>query len=69
MNEIDLHCHTSASDGALSPSQLVYRAARLALRTIAITDHDSVSGVHQRPRAIGAHTQVRPYRSPRNILS
>ncbi len=45
MNEVDLHCHTSASDGALEPSELVKRAAHLALRIIAITDHDTVAGV------------------------
>jgi hypothetical protein len=45
MNQVDLHTHTNASDGVLSPAQLVERAARLALRVIAITDHDSTDGV------------------------
>ncbi len=45
MNMVDLHCHTTASDGALTPTQLVARAARLALRVIAVTDHDSTEGV------------------------
>ena len=45
MNAVDLHCHTTASDGALTPTQLVERAARLALRVIAVTDHDSTEGV------------------------
>ena len=45
MNTIDLHCHTTASDGALSPSALVGRAARVGVQTIAITDHDTVAGV------------------------
>ncbi|MCX7669790.1 MAG: PHP domain-containing protein [Anaerolineae bacterium] len=45
MNTVDLHCHTTASDGALTPAQLVQRAARLGLKAIAITDHDSTDGV------------------------
>ncbi len=45
MNTVDLHCHTTASDGALTPTQLVERAARLALQVIAVTDHDSTEGV------------------------
>ncbi len=45
MNQVDLHCHTTASDGTLTPAQLVARAAALALRVVAITDHDSTAGV------------------------
>jgi 3',5'-nucleoside bisphosphate phosphatase len=47
MNEIDLHTHTTASDGALSPTELVRRAGRLALTVLAITDHDSTEGVDE----------------------
>lgn len=47
MNTIDLHCHTIASDGKLSPSALVQLAADLALRTIAVTDHDSTEGIDE----------------------
>jgi predicted metal-dependent phosphoesterase TrpH len=42
---IDLHLHSTASDGTLSPSELVATAASLGLSAIALTDHDSVSGV------------------------
>ncbi len=45
MNEVDLHCHTTASDGVLAPAQLVARAAKLALKVIAVTDHDSTEGI------------------------
>ncbi len=45
MNEVDLHTHTTASDGTHTPQQLVSRAARLAVKIIAITDHDSTAGV------------------------
>jgi predicted metal-dependent phosphoesterase TrpH len=42
---IDLHLHSNYSDGALSVASLVEEAARLELTTMAIADHDSVSGV------------------------
>jgi predicted metal-dependent phosphoesterase TrpH len=41
---IDLHAHTSVSDGTETPSQLVKAAAEAGLGTIAITDHDSTAG-------------------------
>jgi 3',5'-nucleoside bisphosphate phosphatase len=42
---IDLHLHTTASDGRLSPAQLVARAKASGLTTIAVTDHDTVAGI------------------------
>ena len=42
---IDLHIHTTASDGTDTPRQVVQLAAALGLRAVAITDHDSVAGV------------------------
>ena len=42
---IDLHLHTTASDGLLSPTDLVARAAGCGLRTISVTDHDSCAGL------------------------
>ncbi|MDD5284413.1 MAG: PHP domain-containing protein [Desulfuromonadaceae bacterium] len=44
---IDLHIHSSYSDGALTPSELVSLAKRLDLGAIAIADHDSVAGVSE----------------------
>ncbi|MBT3880600.1 MAG: transcription antitermination factor NusB [Candidatus Scalindua sp.] len=41
----DLHIHTDLSDGTMSPGQVVKEASKLNLRTIAITDHDSVDAV------------------------
>lgn len=41
---IDLHVHTTASDGDVSPSGCVDEAKRLGLAAIAITDHDTVAG-------------------------
>jgi predicted metal-dependent phosphoesterase TrpH len=42
---IDLHLHTTASDGALSPTALVARAAAAGIHTLAVTDHDTVNGL------------------------
>lgn len=47
MMEIDLHVHTTASDGTLTPSQTVQLAKRRQLKAIAITDHDTVDGVKE----------------------
>jgi len=41
---IDLHSHTTASDGTFSPAKLVEEAQRIGLRTLGITDHDTFSG-------------------------
>jgi hypothetical protein len=42
---IELHAHTTASDGALAPSELVNLALERGLSTLAITDHDSTDGI------------------------
>ncbi|MEX2528945.1 MAG: PHP domain-containing protein [Gemmatimonadota bacterium] len=44
---LDLHTHTTASDGAFSPSQLIEAAVAGRLDAVAITDHDSVEGVDE----------------------
>lgn len=42
---IDLHLHTTASDGRLSPAQLVARASAAGLTIISVTDHDTVAAI------------------------
>jgi predicted metal-dependent phosphoesterase TrpH len=42
---VDLHTHTTASDGALAPAALVQKAVRHGVRVLAITDHDSTQGL------------------------
>jgi predicted metal-dependent phosphoesterase TrpH len=44
---VDLHSHTTASDGTLAPRELVRLAARHGVRVLAVTDHDSTSGVRE----------------------
>lgn len=43
---IDLHCHSTASDGLLAPDAVVAAAAAAGLSAIALTDHDSTDGLH-----------------------
>ena len=45
MSKIDLHAHTNASDGKYSPAELVKLAAQNGLGLLAITDHDTISGI------------------------
>jgi predicted metal-dependent phosphoesterase TrpH len=42
---IDLHLHTTASDGRLSPEELVVRASGAGVTVMAVTDHDTVAGL------------------------
>ncbi|MBI2844351.1 MAG: PHP domain-containing protein [Armatimonadetes bacterium] len=49
----DLHIHTTASDGALSPTQVVEEAANIGLAAIAISDHDTVDGIDEAMAAAG----------------
>lgn len=42
---VDLHVHTTVSDGIVDPGEIARRAARLGLEVLAITDHDATEGV------------------------
>ena len=44
MKRIDLHIHTTASDGTFTPEEVVREASRLGLAAVAITDHDTAAG-------------------------
>lgn len=44
---VDLHIHSTASDGTLTPLEVLHRAFALGLRAIAITDHDTVDGARE----------------------
>ncbi|MEZ0150674.1 MAG: PHP domain-containing protein, partial [Candidatus Reddybacter sp.] len=43
----DLHCHTTASDGALSPNALIARAIAADVDVLAITDHDTLAAYRE----------------------
>jgi len=45
VGQIDLHVHSTASDGKYSPEEIIAKAAMLGLTTIALADHDSVDGI------------------------
>ena len=45
MLDYDLHCHSTVSDGLLSPTDLVARAAGRGVKFLALTDHDDVAGL------------------------
>ncbi|MDR1126583.1 MAG: PHP domain-containing protein [Treponema sp.] len=47
---VDLHTHSSASDGSLSPSQLIDEAVRREISAIALTDHDTIDGLAEASR-------------------
>lgn len=47
MDKIDLHVHTTASDGTMSPRDVTSLAAMLGLKAIAITDHDTTAGIDE----------------------
>ena len=44
MDRIDLHIHTTASDGTFTPEEVVRDASRIGLAAVAITDHDTAAG-------------------------
>lgn len=50
MNNVDLHCHSTISDGLLAPCDLVRRAAANGVELLALTDHDDVSGLAEARR-------------------
>jgi predicted metal-dependent phosphoesterase TrpH len=52
---VDLHSHTIASDGGLSPRELVREAARRGVRVLAITDHDSTEALAEAFDEVAKH--------------
>ena len=52
---IELHCHSTASDGDCTPTELVERALAIGITSLAITDHDTVDGI---PEAVEAAREL-----------
>lgn len=48
---IDLHVHSTASDGQYSPSEIIYLASQVGLSAVALTDHDTVAGIEEAEKA------------------
>ena len=55
MENFDLHNHSTASDGLLSPTQLIELAARCGAHAVALTDHDTTAGLEEAERAARDH--------------
>jgi len=56
---IDLHCHSTFSDGALSPEELIYKAQKQQVRCLSLTDHDTVAGYGElNEAAIGTDIKI-----------
>ena len=60
--KIDLHSHTTASDGRLSVTQLIDRAVDFNVDVLAITDHDTIDGLHH------AHHYVESNKLPITVI-
>jgi predicted metal-dependent phosphoesterase TrpH len=57
--DVDLHLHTRASDGTLTPTELVKLCAARGLEVIAISDHDSTEGLSEAFAAAESETELR----------
>lgn len=53
--QIDLHCHSTVSDGLLSPEALVAHAAQQGVQVLALTDHDNLGGLALARQAANVH--------------
>ncbi|MFV0344422.1 MAG: PHP domain-containing protein [Anaerocolumna sp.] len=59
MDYIDLHVHSNASDGTLSPTEVVNLAIAKELKAIALTDHDTISGLKEARGAALFHSNTK----------
>lgn len=55
MLRIDMHVHSTASDGVLKPSEIIDWAVQLRLKGVAITDHDTVDGLEEAAQSAKAY--------------
>ncbi len=56
--EVDLHLHTTQSDGRLTPTELIHLVARKGLKVVAVTDHDITDGLAEAYQAGKAYPQL-----------
>src|SRR2546430_10958293 len=52
-NYVDLHTHSTASDGIYTPAELLHHAKDAGLRVLALTDHDSTDGLQEAAQVAG----------------
>ncbi|MDB9526213.1 PHP domain-containing protein [Oscillatoria sp. CS-180] len=57
---LELHCHTTCSDGTLTPKELVESAIAAGVKAMAITDHDTLAGWEQAIEAAGDQIEIIP---------
>jgi hypothetical protein len=57
---LELHCHTTYSDGSLTPSELVEMAVQTGVKALAITDHDTMGGWDEAMRAASGKLEIVP---------
>lgn len=57
---LELHCHTTCSDGTLSPEELVAAAIAAGVKALAITDHDTLAGWDRAQSAAGDRLEIVP---------
>ncbi len=55
MLDYDLHCHSNISDGTLTPTEVVNRAASRGVKMLALTDHDDTDGLAEAAAAAALH--------------
>ncbi|MDP1635242.1 MAG: PHP domain-containing protein, partial [Gallionellaceae bacterium] len=55
MLDYDLHCHSKVSDGTLTPTELVARAAERGVKVLGLTDHDDIAGLAEAAQAAAQH--------------
>ncbi|HXU92616.1 MAG TPA: 3',5'-nucleoside bisphosphate phosphatase [Gallionella sp.] len=55
MLDYDLHCHSNVSDGTLTPTEVVERAAERGVKVLALTDHDDTDGLNEARAAAAQH--------------
>ena len=58
MNIIDLHVHSTKSDGTLTPTELVHYAIEKGLSAFALTDHDTTDGIDESLAAASKHNEA-----------
>ena len=58
MADVDLHMHTTRSDGRLTPTELVDLVAKQGGKTFAITDHDTTEGLEEAAQAVAKYSEM-----------